>query len=140
MSLTLVTLAGLVALLIVAAIAMAPPRLVPWPDYRAVWSDTSKLRVAIAHRITADRTDERDAAQATAKALKAEVKALKDQNANLKRRLAETETRLYATQELALPEALALVAAYRERVAAGSNADEGEAGQIGGAAAFGLKP
>lgn len=140
MTLTLVTIAALAVLFAVAALATVPPRLVPWPDYRSTWTDVAKLRVYLANRISADRTRERDEARETGRRLRGEVAALKDRNADLRRRLAAAETRIYALQEMALPEALALVAAHRDRTA--GDADEGgdETGRIGGAPPPAFKP
>lgn len=140
MPLTLVTIAALAALFTVAALATLPPRLVPWPDYRSVWTDVSKLRVYLANRISADRTRERDEARETVRQLRERVRDLKSENATLSRKLAVAKTRIYALQEMALPEALAVVAAHRDR-AAGDEDDGGdETGQIGGAPPPAFKP
>lgn len=138
MPLTLMTIAALAALFTVAAVATFPPRLVPWPDYRSVWRDVSKLRVYLAHRISTNRTEERDEARADVRRLRGELATLKDKNADLRRRLATAETRVYALQELALPEALAIVAAHRDRAV--SDESDDETGQVGGAPPPAFKP
>ena len=132
MTLILVTIAALAALFTVAALATVPPRLVPWPDYRSVWTDVSKLRVYLANRIGADRTRERDEARETVRQLRERVRGLKAENATLSRKLAAARTRIYALQEMGLPEALALVAAHRDRAAdRAGGSDEGQGGAGG---------
>lgn len=140
MTLTLVTTAALAALLIVAALATVPPRLVPWPARRNIRTDVSMLRVYLARRISTDRARERDEARETVRQLRERVRGLKAENATLSRDLAAAKTRVYALQEMGLPEALAVVAAHRDR--AGGDGDEGgdETGRIGGAPPPAFKP
>lgn len=131
MTLTIVAIAALAAFFIVATFATVPPRLVPWPAHRNIRTDVSMLRVYLARRISTDRARERDEARETVRQLRESMRGLRAENAKLARRLADAETRIHALQELTLPEALALVAAHRDRAAdreSGSDEGQGEAG------------
>lgn len=140
MTLTLVTIAALAALFAVAALATMPPRLVPWPDYRSVWTDVSKLRVYLARQISTDRARERDEARETVRQLRERVRGLKAENATLSGKLAAAKTRIYALQEMGLPEALAVVAAHRDRTAGDEDDGGDETGKVGGAPPPAFKP
>lgn len=134
MTLTLVAAAALSTLFIVAALATLPPRLVPWPAHRNIRTDASKLRVFLAHQITHLRTEERNEARGTVARLREKVRELEGRNAKLTADLRAARTRIFALQEMALPEALALVAAHRDRQADGEGGDgDDETGRVGGA-------
>lgn len=137
----IVTTAVLAALFCTLAFATVPPRLVPWPARRNVRTDVSMLRVYLAHRVSHLRTQERDEERETVRQLREKARELEGKNAKLTADLRTARTRVYALQEMALPEALAVVAAHRDREAGGEGSGgEDETGQIGGAPPPVFKP